>query len=166
MRACLSFPSSLHVTPSFLFSSLFFLSVLPSSQGSLFRFCFPVPGLAPSRPARWSAPRAGAQAQPRPRGAVSRGCRLRGAEGARPGRGAASRMGGAGRAGRPCYICACAAPLRSQSGRRRQDGAAPDAGDREPGRARATHARQWAGGGVSRAGAGSDPELPRPASPQ
>lgn len=78
-------PPSLHVRPfsPFLLSplNLAFLS------RSLFRFCFPLPGLAPSLPARWSAPLAGAQAQSRPRG--SRVTRRR----------AASSEGGAARPG-------------------------------------------------------------------
>lgn len=85
---------------------------------------------------------------------------------ARRGRGSAARMGGVGCADRPCYICACAAELRGQLGRRRQDGVARDAGDRERGRTRTPRAHQWGHGGISGAGAGGEPQLPLPASPQ
>lgn len=87
-------------------------------------------------------------------------------KGAGRGRGAAARMGGAGGAGCRCYIYACAAQLQGQSGRRRQDGVASDAGDREWGRTRAARAHQWGSGGILGAGDGSESELPVPASPQ
>lgn len=85
----------------------------------------------------------------------SRGCRRGAAKGEGRGPGSASRVGGAGNTGHPCYICACAARLRGQSGRRRQDGVAGDAGDREWGRTRATRAHQRACGRISGASAGS-----------
>lgn len=134
-----------------------------------------LPGAWPRSPLRPSLPpsqhagqllAAGAQAQSRPRGCRVTRKLARAAKGAGRGRGSAAHRGGAGCAGCPCYIYACAASLPGQSGRRRQDGAAGDAGDRERGRTRATRAHQWASGRISGAGAGSEPELPLPASPQ
>lgn len=82
-------------------------------------------------PARWSAPLPTCWFSPAHAELKSRG---RG-RGAAKGAGAPQRAWAERGAGRPSYICACAVPLRGQSGRRRQDGAAGDAGDRERGRA-------------------------------
>lgn len=47
MRACLSFPSSLHVTPSFLFSSLFSLQSCLPLKGPSFASASPSPAWRP-----------------------------------------------------------------------------------------------------------------------
>lgn len=54
----------------------------------------------------------------------------------------------------------------SQSGPRRQDGVASDAGNRERGRTRTARAHRWSDGRISGAGAGGEPELPLPTSSQ
>lgn len=167
VHACLSSPSLPYMRP--------FPSFLSFSLKACLSHWVPLSLLLPSPwpgallPARWSAPssrRAGSVPPTRIPSHEAAGSAP--AEGAGRGRGAAARMGGAGGAGCRCYIYACAAQLRGQSGRRRQDGAASDAGDRERGRTRAARAHQWGGGGsgILGAGDGSESELPVPASPQ
>ena len=91
----------------------------------------PSPCRATLLPARWSAPLPACWFSPAHAEPKSRGC----GRGAAKGAGAPQRAWAERGAGRPSYICACAVSLRGQSGRRRQDGAAGDAGDRERGRA-------------------------------
>uniref|UniRef100_A0A8B9WN20 V-type proton ATPase subunit B, brain isoform n=6 Tax=Laurasiatheria TaxID=314145 RepID=A0A8B9WN20_BOSMU len=84
----------------------------------------PSPCRATLLPARWSAPLPACWFSPAHAEPKSRGC----GRGAAKGAGAPQRAWAERGAGRPSYICACAVSLRGQSGRRRQDGAAGDAG--------------------------------------
>lgn len=116
----------------------------------------------PLPPARWPAPLASHKAPPI--GGPSHEVTAHGRQGAEPGR---LRRPWAESGARAILLYVrLRGAAAGQSGRRRQDGVAGDAGDRERGCARATRAHQRARGGIPGAGAGGEPELPFPASPQ